>query len=72
MTKTTRARTRVNPVAKAAYDSRSPAAKRRVGRWNPGRAPYGVRASRRLTPAAPLPTGLELNTVPQRARGDRV
>ena len=62
-------KTRTNPVAKAAYDARSPGAKRRVGRWNPAGTPYGPRASRRLAVAAPLPTGLELNTVPQTRRG---
>ena len=51
----------VNVVAKRMYDARSPSAKRRVGRWNPGRSPYGVRAGRVLTPAALLPTGLTLN-----------
>jgi hypothetical protein len=51
----------VNVVAKRMYDTRSPSAKRRVGRWNPGRSPYGVRAGRVLTPAALLPTGLTLN-----------
>lgn len=63
----TKTKTKPNPVAKAMYDRRDANAKRRVGRWNPGTAPYGVRASRHLTPAAPLLTGLELNTV----KGDR-
>jgi len=56
---------RTNQVAKAIYDRRDPDAKRRVGRWNPGSAPYGPRASRVCSPAAPLPTGLELNTAPR-------
>ena len=61
--------TRVNVVAKKMYDARSPSAKRRLGRWNPGRTPYGVRAERVLTPVALLPTGLTLNVEePRRAR----
>ena len=52
---------RVNVVAKKMYDARSPSAKRRLGRWNPGWTPYGVRAERVLTPVALLPTGLTLN-----------
>ena len=60
---------RVNVVAKKMYDARSPSAKQRVGRWNPGRSPYGVRAERVLTPVALLPTGLTLNVEePRRAR----
>jgi len=59
-------KTKTNPVAKAMYDRRDPAARRRVGRWNPGHVPYGPRASRVLTPAPALPLGLELNTVPSR------
>lgn len=56
-------KTRENPVARAAYDARGPSARRRVGRWNPGRVPYGVRAGRVFTPSAPLPTALKLNAV---------
>jgi len=59
-------KTRENPVAKAMYDRRDLDARRRVGRWNPGGVPYGVRSSRMCTLGAPLPTGLDLNTVPRR------
>lgn len=67
-------KTRTNPVAKAMYDRRDPNAKRRVGRWNPGATPYGVRAGRRAYSPAPLPTSLELNAVRggRRMQGDRV